>query len=354
MSTEHIDMKTVIELPTPDSLAEAGRLIRAGALVGFATETVYGLGADAFNAQAVKKIFLAKNRPGDNPLIVHIAKYAQLDELVEGTLPDAATRLADAYWPGPMTIVLKKSNRVPDCVSPGMDTVGVRMPDHPLALALIESAGTPIAAPSANRSGRPSPTTAEHVLADMNGRIALILDGGACDVGLESTVIDVTCDPVRILRPGAITPEMVMDVLGAVEVDGSVLRPPVDGERVRSPGMKYKHYAPNGRLTIVSGAYAVDTINHLYDESEESGVSCCILSWDKNAHCYAPRRVKTLGADAKSAGAQLFAVLREMDALGMERIFSEAVLPQGFGLAVMNRLGRAAAFDEIDASNPIY
>ncbi len=344
-------MNTTLMPASEAGLERAARLIRAGEVVAFPTETVYGLGANALDADAVRKIFEAKGRPGDNPLIVHIARLEQLDGLVKTPLPPLALRLAGAYWPGPMTMILKKTERIPDAVSAGLDTVGIRLPAHPAARALIERAGCPIAAPSANRSGRPSPTLASHVLEDMDGRIALILDGGACEVGLESTVVDLTADRPRVLRPGGVTREMIERVAGAADVDEGVLRPLAEGERPRSPGMKYRHYAPRGRLTIVRGSdkRVAQKICKLYDEACARGGRAAILALSANAPAYAPRRVRALGADAGEVAGTLFAALREMDEAGVTDIFAEAVDARGVGLAVMNRMGRAAAFHVINA-----
>ncbi|MBR3503484.1 MAG: threonylcarbamoyl-AMP synthase [Clostridia bacterium] len=330
---------------TPESIAEAGGIIRGGGLVGFPTETVYGLGANALDGDAVRQIFRAKGRPGDNPLITHVASEAEIAPLIRGGISDQARALMRAYWPGPMTLIFPKSDRIPPEVSAGLDTVGIRMPSHPAARALIEAAGVPIAAPSANRSGRPSPTTARHVLDDMDGRIPLILDGGACAVGVESTVIDVTGRVPRVLRPGGVTPEMIAAAAGAVEVDGAVMRPLREGEKPRSPGMKYRHYAPEGALTIFEGeaAAVARAICARYDAAPDGAA---ILALPGHEALYGGRRVLPLGDkdSAESVAASLFAVLRALDDEGVKLIFSEAVDEAGVGLAVMNRLGRAAAF----------
>ena len=313
--------------------------------MGFPTETVYGLGANALDADAVRSIFEAKGRPGDNPLIVHVPDESWIAPLIDGPLPDAARKLARAYWPGPMTLILPRSGRVPDAVTAGLDTVGIRMPAHEAARALIEAAGRPIAAPSANRSGRPSPTTAAHVLQDMDGRIPLILDGGPCAVGVESTVIDVSRGVPRVLRPGGVTPEMIEAVCGAAEVDGAVMRPLREGEKPRSPGMKYRHYAPEGAVTIFEGSpeAVAKAIIALYDETPDGAA---ILALPGHEALYGARHVIPLGrGDApEDVAAGLFAALRLMDDQGARTIFAEAVAPTGVGLAVMNRLGRAAAF----------
>ena len=341
---------TEVLLPTEEALAKAGELIRAGEVVGFPTETVYGLGADATNSEAIAKVFAAKGRPGDNPLIVHISDLSQIGGIIKGEMNENAKKLAAAYWPGPMTMIFPKAEGISEKTTAGLDSVGVRFPSHPVAQAFITAARRPIAAPSANLSGKPSPTTAKHVLSDMDGRIPLIIDGGASGVGVESTVIDVCSKPVRILRPGGITPQMVADVLGEVEVDGSVLRPIREGEIVRSPGMKYKHYAPNGSLVIVRGDEnrVAEKINALYDATEGKR---CILALDGHRELYGSRRTVSLGANPAEAAQRLFDVLREMDDLNVNAMFSEAVEADGIGLAVMNRLGRAAAFHIIDANS---
>ena len=344
-------MQTQLLPVTAESLAQAGERIRAGQLVAFPTETVYGLGANSLDADAVRRIFEAKGRPGDNPLIAHISAIEQLAPLIAVAPSPAAKALMAAYWPGPMTLIFPKSDAVPDAVTAGLDTVAVRFPAHPAARALIDAAGVPIAAPSANRSGRPSPTTARHVLADMDGRIPLILDGGACEVGLESTVIDVTGDEPRILRPGGVTREMIAAVAGSAGVDPAVLRPLKEGERPRSPGMKYRHYAPKGDLTIVQGEAdaVIDHICALYDAALREGKRPLILALDGHLPAYGQRRALSLGVDAAAMAHFIFDRLREADDLGANALFSEAVPTEGVGLAVMNRLGRAAAFHIVNA-----
>ena len=342
-------MQTQVLPANEESLALAARLLREGQLVAFPTETVYGLGANALDAEAVKAIFAAKGRPADNPLIAHIWDRAQLEGLVE--IPDAAPALMDAFWPGPLTILMPRTSRVPDVVTAGLDTVAIRMPSHPVARAMLRACGLPIAAPSANRSGKPSPTTAEHVRVDMDGRIPLILDGGPCDVGLESTVIDVTGPVPRILRPGGVTPEMIREICGGVQVDDAVMRPLKKGERPRSPGMKYRHYAPTGELTIVKGGEraVIRKIAALYDLAAADGLRPLILALEGHIDAYGERHVLSLGPDAAGMAHALFNALRDADALAADPIFSEAVSADGVGLAVMNRLGRAAAFNVVDA-----
>ena len=321
------------------SIRRAAALLRAGELVAFPTETVYGLGADALNGEAAARIFAAKGRPADNPLIAHIAGESGLAGLIAGEPCACARALMRAFWPGPMTLIFPKSPRVPREVTAGLDTVAVRMPSHPVARALIRAAQTPIAAPSANRSGRPSPTTAAHVLEDMEGRIPLILDGGPCEVGLESTVVDVTGARPRILRPGGVTLEMLEGVVGDVDVDEGVLHQLQAGSQARSPGMKYKHYAPKGEVTIVTGPRAAQEIARLYDAADGRAAILAFSQAD-----YGARRVYRL----KNAPGELFAALRQLDEDGMETIYAEDVPTAGVGLAVMNRLMRAAAFRVVE------
>lgn len=321
------------------SIRRAAALLRAGELVAFPTETVYGLGADALNGAAAARIFAAKGRPADNPLIAHIAGESGLAGLIAGEPCACARALMRAFWPGPMTLIFPKSPHVPREVTAGLDTVAVRMPSHPVARALISAAQTPIAAPSANRSGRPSPTTAAHVLEDMEGRIPLILDGGPCEVGLESTVVDVTGARPRILRPGGVTLEMLEGVVGDVDVDEGVLHQLQAGSQARSPGMKYKHYAPKGEVTIVTGPRAAQEIARLYDAADGRAAILAFSQAD-----YGARRVYRL----KNAPGELFAALRQLDEDGMETIYAEDVPTAGVGLAVMNRLMRAAAFRVVE------
>ena len=339
-------METQILKPSAEALNLAAKLIRDGQLVAFPTETVYGLGANALDPEAVARIFAAKNRPGDNPLIAHISDVSQLLPLIDCEPGPVAQRMMDAFWPGPLTMIFPRAKLVPANLSAGLATVSVRLPSHPVARALISAAGVPIAAPSANRSGRPSPTTAAHVFEDMNGVIPLILDGGECAVGLESTVVDMTCDVPRILRPGGITAEMIAEVAGGSEVDPAVLRPLQEGEQPRSPGMKYRHYAPKGELTVFDGSpdRVIAAICENYDRAAAEGHRPLILAMEDQLTAYGDRRTESLGDDVRAMAHRMFALLRDADALGADVLFSEAVEAQGLGLAVMNRLGRAAAF----------
>ena len=343
-------MKTRVIKPDEAAILEAAALIREGQLVGLPTETVYGLGANALNPDAVRAIFEAKGRPGDNPLIVHIAEMQELYPLIACAPSPAAMQLAQAYWPGPLTMIFPRSEMVPLRTTGGLETVAVRMPAHPVAREVIRRAGVPVAAPSGNRSGRPSPTSAGHMLEDMDGRIPLILDGGESDVGVESTVVDMTGDVPRILRPGGITLEMIARVCGACEVDSAVMRPLKKDERPRSPGMKYRHYAPEGALTIYHGAAdrVAAEICAAYDRAAQEGRRPLILALDGNRALYGDRRVSTLGRNAQEVAHAVFSALRGADDLHADVILSESVEAEGIGLAVMNRLGRAAAFHIVE------
>jgi len=343
-------LNTLVLKPEQQALARAAELLKDGKLVGMPTETVYGLGANALNPEAVKAIFEAKGRPGDNPLIVHIADVKELGPLISAEPGENARKLMDAYWPGPLTLIFPKSDRVPMCTTGGLSTVAVRMPSHPVARQLIEMSGLPIAAPSGNRSGRPSPTTAAHMFEDMDGRIEMILDGGSCEVGVESTVVDMTGDVPRILRPGGITPEMIASVCGSCKVDSAVMRPLRENERPRSPGMKYRHYAPAGQLTIFHGEKenVVAEICQTYDQALAEGHRPLILALEESLPRYGDRRIESLGRDAAEMAHAVFAVLRDADEVHADVILSESVEAEGIGLAVMNRLGRAAAFHIIE------
>ena len=327
------------------AIEQAGALLAAGQVVGIPTETVYGLGANALNDAAVRQIFAAKGRPADNPLIVHIADFDQIYGLV-AEVPEAARRLADAYWPGPMTIILPKADCIPDAVSAGLTTVGIRLPSHPVARAVIRAAGVPIAAPSANTSGRPSTTTAAHVMEDMAGKIAAVVDGGPCQVGVESTVISLAGDKPRLLRPGGISLEQLEAVLGPVEVDRAVREQIGDDVRVSAPGMKYRHYAPHAPVTAVCGdpAKGADYIAaHL---TGKSGVIC----FDEFAGRFPGHVVRTIGrADDQAAQAHaIFDALRAFDHTDVAAIFAQCPDDTGIGLAVANRLKKAAGFHIIE------
>jgi len=333
--------------PDEAALALAADLFRAGRLVAFPTETVYGLGANALDRQAVLSIFAAKGRPADNPLIVHIADRDQLKDLCQ--IPARAPILMDAFWPGPLTLLFPRKIAVPDEVTAGLPTVAIRMPSHPVAAAMLRRCALPIAAPSANLSGRPSPTTAAHVLEDMNGRIPLILDGGPCQVGLESTVLEISGDSPTILRPGGVTREMLEQALGEpVRLAGSILRPLRPDEKALSPGMRYKHYAPKAELTLVEGpeSRVVETLRQRCVADRAAGRKACVLCFTEHLAALDGCDPHDLGSlrDVGQTAHVLFDTLRRLDEEGMEAVYSEVIPPEGVGLAVMNRLGRAAAF----------
>ena len=345
-------METKVLSPDPAAFALASDLLRRGGLVAFPTETVYGLGADALNRDAVLSIFAAKGRPADNPLIVHIHDRSQLNDLCE--IPPLAEPLMDAFWPGPLTLLFVRKPVVPPEVTAGLPTVAIRMPSHPVAAAMLRACNLPVAAPSANTSGRPSPTAAAHVLEDMNGKIPLILDGGPCDVGLESTVLDLCHGRPTILRPGGVTKEMLESVLGQeVLLAGSILRPLGENEVALSPGMRYKHYAPKGTVTLVEGPEerTVPLLRRLCLEQLREGKKACVLCFSEHVEALAgcdPHDIGSVSSPDEIARRR-FDTLRRLDDEGMEAVFSEVVPPEGIGLAVMNRLGRAAAFRTVRA-----
>ena len=328
-----------------EALEKAAKILQEGGLVAFPTETVYGLGANGLSGDACKKIYEAKGRPSDNPLILHIADLAQLPQIV-CQVPPKAKQLMEAFWPGPMTLILPKTALVPDTVTGGLTTVGVRFPSHPVAQALIRAANLPIAAPSANLSGRPSPTEAAHVLHDLNGKIPLILDGGPCEVGLESTIIDATGPEAVILRPGAITKEMIEALLGRAEVDPAVMGQMAPGMTPRAPGMKYTHYAPKANVTVVRGSRekVIDTINARTACDRACGKKVAVLATEENRQNYQADNVFSLGRqeDLCQVGASLFLLLRRCDEVGADQVYAEGFLEQGEGLAIMNRLRKAA------------
>ena len=314
----------------------AADIIKSGGLVAFPTETVYGLGADALNPEAVAKIFEAKNRPLNDPLIVHIADIQDLlrlsNEVYKITLD-----LVDAFWPGPLTLVLKKSQTVPSIVTAGLETVAVRMPDHPVALSLIRESQTPIAAPSANLFGRPSPTTAQHVLDDLNGRVDLILDAGKTNVGVESTILDLTQTPFRILRPGGVNLESLRTIIPDIE--------PYNGNKILAPGMFIRHYSPKAKVILVeeNGSVQIDKIKMLASEFAVQGYCIGIIAKEENKDKYSDFNVKVLGPakNLNLCAANLFSILREFDKEGTQVIIAESVKEEGLGVAIMDRLRKA-------------
>lgn len=340
-------LKITPEHPETDALRYCAEVIRGGGLVAFPTETVYGLGANAFDDAAVRKIFAAKNRPADNPLIVHISDYGMLQGVAAfaGAQETRLRQLGKVYWPGPLTMIVGKDPKIPPAVSCGLDTVGIRMPVHPVARALIEASGVPIAAPSANASGRPSPTKFRHVYEDMNGRVDVIIDGGDSPVGVESTVLDLVSEEPTVLRPGAVTREDVLAVFGMCgEYDWRGLEGKV--EKPRSPGMKYRHYAPRAQVVLYEGARPAVTerIRAELRKARSAGKKTGVLATDETLGCYPEAdTVFSLGSTADSAAhaARLFDCLRAFDGTDAELIFAEAVSGSGVGDAVMNRLFRA-------------
>lgn len=330
---------------TQADAALAAEILRQGGLVGIPTETVYGLGANGLDPEAVSHIFQAKGRPQDNPLILHIPEASWLERYCK-EIPFTAYQLAQAYWPGPMTMILKRKDIVPDVVTAGMDTVGMRCPSHPLCREIIALAQVPVAAPSGNTSGRPSPTTAEHMLEDMNGKIDAIVDGGPCSVGVESTIIDLTCQPPRLLRPGGITLEQLESELGEVAVDPAVTRLMGAGEKPKAPGMKYRHYAPKAPVTVVAGEGAASAAYIAAHAAPGDGVIC----FDEYAGSFSQQVVRTMGP-ARDKGEQarhIFDDLRAFDHTQVSAIWAQCPDSKGIGLAITNRLNKAAGFHIVE------
>lgn len=342
------------------AMQEAAAIIRDGGLVAFPTETVYGLGADALHSEASRKIYAAKGRPSDNPLIVHISKYEDLLSIAK-EVPVEAKKLADAFWPGPLTMIVWKNDSVPPETTGGMETVAVRMPNHPIALQLIAESGCLIAAPSANTSGKPSPTEATHVAADMDGKIPMILDGGSVGIGIESTIVDLTEEVPMILRPGYITKAMLENVLGEeVKIDPGILASeaacmhPLSevtgqeaaGQKPKAPGMRYKHYAPKADLVLVDGAAdaVVEKINALVQEKQSVGQKIGVIATDETKCMYQADYVVSIGAraDEEAIARHLYKILREFDSLNVDAIYSESFSTPRMGQAIMNRLLKAA------------
>lgn len=334
---------------------EASEILKSGGLVAFPTETVYGLGGDGLLPSAAKKIYAAKGRPSDNPLIVHIADMKSLKHLTVH-IPDEAEKLAEAFWPGPLTMIFNKSANVPYGTTGGLDTVAVRMPNHPIALELIRSSGVLIAAPSANISGRPSPTAAEHVMEDLSGKIDMIIDGGEVGIGIESTIVDMTAGIPTILRPGYITKEMLEQVVGEVAIDQAILSKGVkDGLKPKAPGMKYKHYAPKGDLTLYNGDQedVIVAINKAVQDKKQQDYKVGVIATDESMDKYDADIVMSIGSrkDEESVARHLYAILREFDHLEVEYIYGECFSKTNLGQAIMNRLLKAAGYQVIDVSN---
>lgn len=340
-------MKTQLFTNTPENIIKTAEILKKGGLAAIPTETVYGLAADALNGAAVAKIFAAKGRPMDNPLIVHVAEFDDIERFaLVREIPEAAKKLAKVFWPGPLTIIMKKGGVIPDEVSAGLDTVAIRLPSHPSARAIIKAADTPLAAPSANLSGSPSPTTAQHVMNDMDGKIDAVFDGGACGVGVESTVITLAEDTPRLLRPGKVTLEELREVLGEVELDSAVLNKLKDGQKAASPGMKYKHYAPKANVILLK-CTDDDFINYV-NRCGGSGVAalCCDEDVEKLSVKYISLGKRN---DYEAHAQRLFDSLRRIDGYGnIVTVYTRLPSTDGVGLAVYNRLIRAAGFEVID------
>ena len=337
---EHIDQETI---------KRAGEILKRGGLVAFPTETVYGLGGDALNENSSRLIYAAKGRPSDNPLIVHITNMEALEKIVT-EIPPAAVKLAERYWPGPLTMIFHKSDAVPLATTGGLDTVAVRMPSHRTARAMIDAAGGYIAAPSANRSGRPSPTVARYVIEDLDGLVDMIIDGGEVNIGLESTIIDLTGETPTILRPGYVTQDMLTETLGLVDVDRTILDAN-SHQAPKAPGMKYRHYAPKGNLSIVEGeperviSYINERISALQKEGRKTGV----IATDETAARYHGDDIKSAGSrqDEEAVARHLFRILREFEDDDVEVMFTESFETAGIGQAIMNRLLKAAGHQVI-------
>ncbi len=326
--------------PDERLITVAARIIRLGKVVAFPTETVYGIGADAFNESAVRRIFELKRRPADNPLIVHIASMEQLEEVAR-EVPELALRLASEFWPGPLALILPRSERVPDVVTAGLNTVAVRMPSHPIALALIRESKRPIAAPSANISGRPSPTLAEHVVEDFYGSIDCIIDGGPTYIGVESTVLDLTERVPVLLRPGGLPLEDIEKVAGEVSVHPSVRGGKVD--RAKSPGMKYRHYSPRAEVIVVEGKDASKKIDELVREYRSRGMKVGVMAMEPHD----ADEFFMMGRSVEEIARNVFRGLRDLDRRGVDVIIVQGVEEKGLGLAVMNRLRKAAGYNVI-------
>lgn len=380
MDTKRIVIKNR-ENPADEELFEAARILKEGGLVAFPTETVYGLGGNALDGDAARRIYEAKGRPSDNPLIAHISSMEELAPLVS-RIPEAGQILAEKFWPGPLTMIFPKSDQVPLSTTGGLDTVAVRMPDDPVAQKLIRLAGVPVAAPSANTSGRPSPTTADHVWQDLNGKIEMIVDGGPVGIGVESTIVDVTGPVPVILRPGFITQEMLDELFGHVEMDPAITGPMKEGIHPKAPGMKYRHYAPKGQLTLVElteetvkalytpgsslysqvsrimadrgrswgldpeSFYMAWQVNRLAEEKEKEGCQVGVICTEETRDVYTAAVKRSIGrrSSADSVAHNLYAVLREFDDLGVDYIFSESFARDHLGQAIMNRLSKAAGY----------
>ena len=348
-------LKVDSQEPEIEKIRVAADFIKKGGLVAFPTETVYGLGADALNSKAVLALFEAKKRPLDNPPIVHVGNVKEVYRLVKEVPPKAETLMKN-FWPGPLTLIFKRSNIVPDATVAGLDTIAIRMPRHNVALALLRESGCPIAAPSANLAGKPSPTTAKHVLDDLEGRIDVVLDAGPTQIGVESTVLDMTVDPPQILRPGGTPYEVLKKILGRVELHPvAVADRELPVEKVRSPGMKHKHYAPNADVILVEGEVSaiMDKVKELAESYKRKGDKVGVLATDETVSYYKADVVKSLGSrsDLTVIAKNLFRLLREFDLESVDVIIAEGVPVEGLGLAVMNRLRKASGYKILKANS---
>ncbi len=336
--------------PDKNIIKEAGMVISEGGLVAFPTETVYGLGANALDEEAVKKIFVAKGRPQDNPLIVHVADF-NIKPLVK-CIPEIAVKLMERFWPGPLTIILEKSELIPSATSAGLSSVGIRMPSNNIARELIVAAGVPVAAPSANISGRPSPTEASRCIEDLEGKVDFILGGSSCQVGLESTIVDCTAEPPCVLRPGGITLDMLREVDSSVYIDPAVMKKAEGDFKPKAPGMKYRHYAPKAPMKIVQGELrkTIAKINEIVQNSIDENKKVGILATDESINDYSKGMIISLGSrfDPKSIGKNLFEALRRFDDARVDIILSEAFEEDGIGAAIMNRLKKSAGYNIIE------
>lgn len=331
-------------------IEEAGKVIRNGGTVAFPTETVYGLGANALDDEAVKKIFIAKGRPQDNPLIIHVSTK-EISGLVKD-VPEVAQKIIDKFWPGPLTVILEKKDIIPNVTSANLNTIGIRMPNSEIALKLIELSERPIAAPSANISGRPSPTEVERCVEDLNGRVDYIIGGESSDIGVESTIVDCTVNPPLVLRPGGITLEMLKEINPEIELDKALKSKPNDDFKPKAPGMKYKHYAPNAHLKIIKGKNekTIEIINEIVENYIEKGNDVAILTTNENLNKFNNGKVISLGSenDLKEIAKNLFEALRKCDDLGVQYILCQGFEENGVGLAIMNRLNKAAGYDILE------
>ena len=331
-------------------IEEAGKVIRNGGTVAFPTETVYGLGANALDDEAVRKIFIAKGRPQDNPLIIHVSTK-EISELVKD-VPEVAQKIIDKFWPGPLTVILEKKDIIPNVTSANLNTIGIRMPNSEIALKLIELAERPIAAPSANISGRPSPTEVERCVEDLNGRVDYIIGGESSDIGVESTIVDCTVNPPLVLRPGGITLEMLKEINPEIELDKALKSKPNDDFKPKAPGMKYKHYAPNAHLKIIKGKNekTIEIINEIVENYIEKGNDVAILTTNENLNKFNNGKVISLGSenDLKEIAKNLFEALRKCDDLRVQYILCQGFEENGVGFAIMNRLNKAAGYDILE------